>query len=141
MPKVKEQESWEDLETFTSKGARIKDAKITIIETSSMLLNAGFCHKASIAEKSHVIVSYSPQNKAIVFQFTSDANALGALKLIQRSGGASFGSRSFFNYYFLNPKKLAGRYEPIKRKLPKIGDAWIIYLDKRIPDEEQLPTE
>lgn len=141
MPKSTGQENWDDLEVFTSKGAKIKDARITILDTSSFLFNAGFCHKASVADNSHVIVSYSPQNKAIVFQFTSDSKAAGALKLIQRSGGASFGSRSFFNYYFLAPKVIAGRYQPVKKKLPKIGDAWIISLDNKLPEHDQQISE
>lgn len=134
MAKATGQENWDDIEVFTSKGAKIKDAKVTILETSAILFNAGFCHKAAIADKSHVIVGYSPQNKSIIFQFTSDGNAAGALKLIQRSGGASLGTRSFFNYYFLKPKEIAGRYEPLKKKLPKIGDSWVINLDEKLPE-------
>jgi hypothetical protein len=134
MPKAKRQENWDDLEVFTSKGAKIKDAKITIVETSSILFNAGFCHKASVADKSHVIISYSPQNRSMCFQFTSDSKANGVLKLVQRSGGAQVGSRSLFNYFFLDPKKLAGRYEPKQGKLPKIGDTWIINLDNKLPE-------
>ena len=141
MPKEKMQDNWDDLETFTSKGAKLRDIIITISEPSSIIFNAGFCHKAAISDKSHVVLSYSPQNRTIVFQFTSDSKALGALKLVQRSGGCSLGSRSFFNYYFLDPKKLAGRYEPVKKKLPKLGDVWVINIDKKVADEAQPPTE
>ncbi len=139
MSKPTDQENWDDLEVFTSKGARLKYARITILETSIILLNAGFYHKAKVADKSHIILSFSPQNRAMVFQFTSDAKAAGALAIIKRSGGAQLGSRSFFTYYLLNPKDLAGRYEPVKKKLPKIGDAWVIRLDSKLLENEEQP--
>jgi hypothetical protein len=141
MPKPTGQENWDDLEVFTSKGAKLKDARITITENCTFVLNAGFCHRADVIEKTHVVVSYSPQNKAVVFQFTSDSNAVGALKLIQRSGGASFGSRSFFSYYFLDPNQVAGRYEPAKKRIPKIGDGWVINLEHRLPENVQQPQQ
>jgi hypothetical protein len=137
MPKSQAQETWEDLEIFTSKGAKIKDPKVTILDSSHFLFNAAFVHKAAIVNKSHVILGYSPLNKAITFQFTSDPQAGGACTIVHRSGGSSVGSRSFFNYFFLNPKELAGRYQPKKKKLPRIGDVWIIELDKKLP--ERLP--
>ena len=132
-------ENWDDLEVFTSKGAKLKDARITITENCAFMLNAGFCHRADVIEKSHVVVSYSPQNKAIVFQFTSDGSAVGALKLIQRSGGASFGSRSFFSYYFLDPNEVAGKYEPVKKKIPNLGETWIINLDEKLLENVLQP--
>lgn len=136
MGKNKENETWDDLEVFTQKGAKIGDSKITITDHSTVVFNAGFCHRAAVEKNSHVIMAYSPKNRAIVFQFTSDSKADGALKIIQRTGSASVGSRSFFNYYFLRSKDLAGRYEPVKEKLPKIGDAWLIYLDKKMKEDE-----
>jgi len=139
MPKSTGQENWDDIEVFTSKGARLKDARITITENCGLVFNAGFCHRAAVNERSHVVVSYSPQNKAIVFQFTSDGNAAGALKLLHSSGSASFGSRSFFSYYFLDPNKVAGRYEPVKKKIPKIGDGWVINLGDKLPETIQQP--
>ena len=133
MPKIKEPTKWDDLDVFTAKGVRIRDTYVTIQANSAIIFNAGFCHRAAIGDKSHVIVAYSRQNKSIVFQFTSDDKARGALKLIQRSGCANVGSRSFFNYYDLDPKALEGRYIPVKGKIPKIGDAWIINLDNKLP--------
>jgi len=141
MVKAKGQECWDDIEVFASKGAKIKDAKITILDSSQILFNAGFCHKASIASKTHVVLAYSAQNRAIIFQFTSDAKAEGALKVVRRAGIANVGSRSFFNFFFLNPKDLAGRYEPKRQKLPKIGDAWVINLDAKLPEHEKQHSE
>ena len=133
MPKDKEPTNWDDLEVFTSKGVRIRDTYVTILSNFQIHFNAGFCHRASIGDKSHIIIAYSRQNKSIVFQFTSDEKAIGVLKLIQRSGIANVGSRSFFNTYDLDPKALKGRYIPIKGKIPKIGEAWFINLDSKLP--------
>ena len=134
MKKQGEQETWDDLEIFTAKGAKIKDPKVTILESSSFLFNAAFVHKATITKSTHVIIGYSPIKRAIIFQFTSDSKAEGALTLIHRTGGSSVGSRSFFNYFFLDAVELAGRYTPKKGKLPKIGDAWVIHLDNKLPE-------
>ena len=134
MKKKSEEETWDDLEIFTSKGAKIKDPKVTIVESSSFLFNAAFVHKAAITKKTHVIIGYSPIKRVITFQFISDPKAEGALTIVHRIGGSSVGSRSFFNYFFLDPTELAGRYEPKKGKLPKIGDAWIIDLNNKLPE-------
>ena len=135
MKKKDRQETWDDLEIFTSKGARIRDPKITILENSTFLFNAAFVHKADMTKTTHLIIGYSPLRRTITFQFTSDSQAEGALTIVHREGGSSVGSRSFFNYFFLNVKDLAGRYEPKKIKVPKIGDAWAIDLNNKLPEK------
>jgi hypothetical protein len=127
-----EQETWDDIKIFTAKGVRIADPKINILSTAQILFNAAFVHRAGISDKSHVILGYSAANRAIIFQFTNDAQAQGALTIVKRGGGASVGTRSFFNYYELKPTILAGHYIPRKEKLRKIGEAWIISLDDKI---------
>ena len=133
MKKREGQETWEDFERFTSKGAKIKDPKVTILESSTLLFNAAFVHKAEIVDYSHVILGYSPQKKIITFEFTKDSQAKGALTLVHRPGAASVGSKAFFNYFFLDIKALAGRYEPKFFKVPKVGDAWTIDLNNKLP--------
>ncbi len=126
------QENWGDIKIFEAKGARIGEPKVNILASAQILFNAGFVHTANISDKTHVILGYSAANRAIIFQFTSDGQAPGALTIVKRSGGASVGTRSFFNYYFLKPRAVAGHYIPKKEKLPKIGDAWIIMLDDKL---------
>lgn len=135
MKKKRGQDTWDDLEIFTSKGAKIKDPKVTVLESSTFLFNAAFVHQAAITKSTHVIIGYSPIRRAITFQFTSDSQAEGVLTLVHRTGGSSVGSRSFFNYFFLDPTELAGRYEPKKSKLSKIGDVWVIDLNNKLPEK------
>jgi len=132
--RVKE-ETWDDLEVFTSKGAKIRNPWVTITDISAFHFNAAFVHQAAIAKSTHVILGYSPLKKAITFQFTSDPQAEGALTLLQRPGGSSVGSRSFFNYYFLKPADLAGHYVPKKVKVPRVGELWAINLESKLPEK------
>jgi len=126
------QDSWDDLEIFTQRGAKISSPRVTIADNSVFHLNAGFIHAAKIAEKTHAVLGYSPEKQCITFQFTSDAKAEGALALVQRTGGASIGTRSFFNFFFIDPKVVAGKYEPKKIKIPRIGDCWAIHLSEKM---------
>lgn len=132
MKKV-QQDLWEDFEVFTSKGAKIKNPKITITQNMAFLFNAAFIHTAKIQQKTHVVLGYSPSNNKITFDFTVDQKAEGALTIVHRVGAASLGSRSFFNYFFLDAKSLAGSYVPKKIKIPRVGEVWTIDLDSKLP--------
>jgi hypothetical protein len=127
---------WEDLEIFTSKGARVKDVRVTITKESAILFNAGLCHRALLNKQTHVKIAYSAQNKAIAFKFTTDANDKGALKLVQRGGSATVGTRSFFTYNQLDINGIAGHYEPVSEDIPQLGEAWVIRLDKKLPGNQ-----
>ncbi len=127
----KETAGWEDLDMFTDKGGRFGAAFVTISGTN-FLFNSGFSHKAKIQEATHVMLYYSEIQNAVLFQFTTDGKAKGALQLVHRGRAVSVGSRSFVSYYFLPTDDLQGRYEPKKEKIPKIGDAWTIFLDKKL---------
>jgi hypothetical protein len=131
MKKV-EKNLWEDFEVFTSKGAKIKNPKITITQNSTFLFNAAFIHTAKIQDKTHLLLGYSPSNNKITFDFTADQKAEGALTIVHRVGAASVGSRSFFNYFFLDSKNLAGSYVPKKIKIPKVGEVWTIDLGSKL---------
>jgi hypothetical protein len=51
------------------------------------------------------------------------------------------GARAFFNYYFLDNQELLGRYQPNKVKIPRIGEAWAIYLNCKLPENEEQTTK
>jgi hypothetical protein len=134
------QENWDDLEIFTSKGAKIANPRITITDASSFVFNAAFIHLADIKNDTHLLLGYSAQNQSITFQFTKDEKAEGALKMVGQSSGMSVGSRSFFNFFFLKPDQIAGRYTPKKVKIPRVGEMWTIDLTKKLPDPK-LPEK
>jgi hypothetical protein len=124
---------WADLEIFTSKGAKLGKSIINILENSTILFNAGFVHTGKVRDYTHVILGYSSIKKAITFQFTADEKAEGTIPL-QKGSGSSIGSKAFFTYFALNLEEIAGKYEPKKEKVGKIGDLWFIDLSKKLPD-------
>jgi hypothetical protein len=128
-----EQGIWDDIQIFTAKGARIAEPKVTILDSAQILFNAAFVHRADISNKNYVVLGYSAMNKAIIFQFNTNPKTPGALKIVKRSGGASIGTRSFFNFYLLKPKKLAGHYIPKHEKIKNIGEVWVISLKEKLP--------
>ncbi|MBL7075386.1 hypothetical protein ISS37_09145 [candidate division KSB1 bacterium] len=129
--KTKKEKTWDDLEIFTRKGASLAKSFVTVLKSCSFIFNAGFMHLAKLRNYSHVILGYSDINKAITFDFTNDEKAKGALKLTG-NGNLSAHSRAFFTYNFLDPDELHGKYEPVKIKIPKIGEMWMIDLNKKI---------
>ncbi len=133
--KKAEKDSWADFEVFTSKGAKIKNPKITITDQSVFLFNAAFIHIADLKQKTHVVLGYSASNKIITFDFTADGKAQGALKIVHKGGAASVGSRSFFNFFFLTDPEVPGTYIPKKIKIPRIGEVWHIALDNKQPEK------
>ena len=126
--------SLDDVEIFTAKGAKIKDPKVIILPNHHFLFNAAFVHKAEIHKSTHVVLGYSEQSNSIVFQFTSDTKAKGALTLINKNNSSSVGTRSFFNYYFLNVQDISGRYKPENVQIAKIGKVWVINLNNKLPE-------
>lgn len=124
--------TWDDIEIFNDKGARIGTPKITILDSSQILLNSAFVHTAKIGDKKYVIMGYSDANKAIIFKF-SDKQAKNTLKVVKRGGSASIGTRSFFNFYHLKPDVIAGHYIPKHERVPQMGEVWFISLKEKLP--------
>jgi len=135
MKKGVKDEDWADLEIFTLKGARIKNPWITITDNGSFLFNSGFVHLSKLRKNTHVILGFSRSNKKIIFQFTSDSKAEGALTIGNRGGCSFTQSRSFFNVYSLKLSDVAGRYIPEKVRIPRIGQVWTINLESKLPEK------
>jgi hypothetical protein len=134
MKKEDKDEAYADREVFTTPNIKIRTPWVTIMPNSTLLFNAGFVHRAKIKKSSHVILAFTRSKNTVDFQFTSDDKAAGALTLHHfRKGGTSVESRTFFNYFLLNASELAGRYTPIRMKIPKVGEVWTIDLDAKLP--------
>ena len=129
---IKNNEKWSDLERFTKKGARIGKAFITISKRGTLTLSSGFIHNAKIqlCKKTHVLLSYSRSQKAIVINFTDDETEAGAIKMTLRTN-ALLAVRSFLNYHHLDFSNIAGKYLPKLETIPKSGSCWIIYLNQK----------
>ena len=118
--KSKNGKSWDDLEVFTAKGAKIGTPTVSIAPPQYFTFNAGFVHAGKLMNYTHVILAYSPKNEAIAFQFTNADKAKGALKLT-KGGNISFGSIPFFKYNFLDTEKYKGNINPKERKFQKLA--------------------
>lgn len=80
--------------------------------------------------QTHVILSYSKKNSAIVFEFTDDPSEDGTIKITRR-GNVNFAARSFFNWNFIDISVAKGKYIPKLVNIPKKGNCWMIQLLKK----------
>lgn len=104
---------------------------ISINRQGGFGFNAGFYRKHGLARFSHVTLSYDAGNKAVGFQFASAAKPRSAWKLTRVSNSANVMAHSFFKAWGLDPKTLAGRYDPQEHTDPKLGKLFYIVLQKR----------
>jgi hypothetical protein len=130
---VKEKFEWGDLETFEALGFKLGRPEITISASAkTFTMSSGFVHRAKkqIANNTHVVLSFSKQNEAIVFEFIDRPDAPGAIKMT-KGANISISGTSFFNYNSLNPSDIKGKYSPELHNIPKKGNCWIIFLRKK----------
>ena len=119
--------------TFTEVGSKLSSKTISIFTTGGFLFSSGLVHHESLSAYSHCILSYDADARAIFFEFTSDKNALGAITITHRKeNNGTATSRSFFQYFKLTPKDLAGRYEAKNIKLNRGEQRLMISLKERL---------
>lgn len=124
-----------EFDWFEDRGARITDSFITISENGTVLFSSGFIHEADISGKTYVRFGYNKEGELIAFDFTKDKKATGVYTVVLRGEKAKSGSvtsRAFFKKYNLVPEKIAGRYSPEIKKVPRRGQFWIIDLNEKI---------
>jgi hypothetical protein len=126
-------DSYDDLEIFTGKARWRRKHRVTISKNHTLSFNSAFSNKANLEEKTHVVLMYSPKRREIIFDFTEDANAPGAYGLIGKGGPITVAPRSFFYTYDFDIDEIAGKYEPHRQRIPKIGECWLIRLDEKLP--------
>jgi hypothetical protein len=124
---------WSDLEVFEHTGAKIGTPYVTISSRKSITLTAGFLHyaKEQISEMTHAIFSFSKSKNAIVFNFTNNPESPGATKMTKKANSI-ISARSFFNYYSIDTEKAEGKYEAKLENIPGRGNAWVVFLDKKL---------
>jgi len=133
MAKVKTKIDWTELSTFTRKGKRPPDPFIRLSANGTFTLSAGFLDlaKKELEGQTHVLLSYLPKQRIVVFEFISDSSIEGVLKLTMGAHNYSISGKSFFNNYGLNHGEFVGKYDPECHKAPKKGNCWVIFLDKK----------
>lgn len=141
---------WSDLEVFMHVGAKIGKPYIKITPRKSITFSSGFIHhaKTQIFGMTYAVLCFSKTKNAIVFRFTENSDLPGATKISINSGAtkkakennissdtakgnASIAARAFFNYYSIDEKKYAGKYEAVLEDVPNLGKSWVVYLGKR----------
>ena len=125
-------DKWDDVVTFESAGMKKGDSFVSISRSYAITLSACFTRKSdkSIKYATHIVLSYSKTNNAIIFNFTNDGDLPGAYK-ITKGVNLSIAARSFFNYFDLDATTYAGRYVPEEQDIPKTGKRWVIFLDNK----------
>lgn len=118
---------WSDLKTFVTVKHRVSSPTISINKGVTISFNAGFRRQVDI--KKFVILSYCPSKKAIVFEFTKEANKTNPLKI---TCNYTISIKSFFNFYNIDKTYQHGSYQPQLETIPGKGKRWVIYLDKKI---------
>jgi hypothetical protein len=126
-------DSWNDLEFFTEKGTWKRKPRITITNNDTISFNSAFSYRARLKGKTHVRLAYSPKRRQIIFDFTEDPKAPGSFTLVHKgSNSFSVACRSFFYAHDFDKEEIAGRYEPHRERIPKIGECWLIRLGERV---------
>ncbi|HAT9591195.1 TPA: hypothetical protein JBD08_12460 [Legionella pneumophila subsp. pneumophila] len=127
---------WNDLDRFRHSGAKIGVPYVTLSKRKSITLSAGFVHKAQhqISNSNYVILYFSKSKNAIVFDFTSDKNDSGSIKM-SKGSNVNIAGRSFFNYYMIDADKAEGKYIAKLENIPNIGERWVVYLNDKQLEE------
>jgi hypothetical protein len=115
---------------FEDVGGRFGSEFISINRQGGFAFNAGFYRKNNLRRYSHVVLSYDAANRAVGFQFASAGKPRFVWKLTHQTNCASVMAHSFFKAWGLDPKALAGRYDPHEYTDPKLGKLFYIVLQK-----------
>jgi len=131
---------WDNIITPLKKGYRPGEPAAVISSRGTIALNRYFLSNAKkqLEGANKVILHYSQARpRAIIMQFT-DIEQENTAKL----GGSSrahksISAKGFFNHPDVNiiPAEIEGKYVPELKKIPKIGDCWIINLDEKKSSE------
>lgn len=127
--------TWDDLEEFKD-DMRSKPVA-TITHRKSIVLNSGFVSQAgsSVGSNEYVQLMFSPQNKAIAFNFVSDGTLPGASKLV-RGTNYQISAASFLNVAIprmgFKEDEVIGKYDLQEVEIPEKGKMWVIFLGKKM---------
>jgi hypothetical protein len=129
---------FDDLQTLTggSRKAGIPKVKIMLskIGKTNFYFSSGFIQSLGENYKSHLLLSYSRKNNAIIFEFTDNFELPGIVKISRpvKINTALVALQTFINQFNLDASMIRGDYIPVYQKIAENKSAWVIYLDKKL---------
>ena len=118
-------EVWGDIEFYNYKNLRILEPTVSFTAAGLTAFNKPMMTEVGLDYK-HVMVGYSRHNEAIIFLFLKESNE----RSYRLAKGATIFTLTFFKHLKINFDEYHRRYTPIRKKLPKLGESWVIYLKK-----------
>lgn len=119
---------WFDLKKFDSEEKQVRNPFIRITASGLIIFNKSFINalkKEHDSENVFYCFYYSNYNKAIVLKSSSYKEDKRYRKAIY----AQQCSKSFFNFFKLDPDKISGKYLMVENEIPNLGKCWVCYLD------------
>ena len=113
---------------FTSTGSKLGNYSISINNSLSFGLLAGFYVKEEINKYKKAVLFYDKVKKAVAFSFTNDEKAEGAFAVTHGTNNGSISARSFFLTNEIKQDKFMGKKTPRKVKDDNLGTIFIIGL-------------
>lgn len=94
-------------EKFTKVGGRSFAPKVGIWAKGQIGFNKGAIDKFELNQYDYVMMFFDEDEQKIGFQFTNEAKAEGAMKIIKRKTGFSFSANAFLKHYEITPEENA----------------------------------
>lgn len=136
---MKKIEKWNDL-TDEAINHKYAGDYITISKYGRFYMKTStiFRHK-EFFNVTHVDVRYSKAQKALVFLFNKENRGMKLTFCKAQEGTLTFGSMYFFSRLNLNIlTQQTKKYVVVKEKIPTLGEALVIYLEKNTAQELDL---
>lgn len=129
-------------EKFMGFGSKMS-RKISVTKNYSFGISPIFYSENNLDGFDFVELYFDPSEKAIALHFIKEKSD-ACLKMIKYGEGdkrgASVVAKSFFTRYDIEPKRVSGKYDPIKVTREGLGDLFVIQL-KEHPVSEPEPSD
>jgi len=129
-----------DAEVLPSLTKYILKSYLSISRIGTMKFSSGFVedNAAKLGFPSHVILSYSKNGGAVIFDFVNDDKQTGSKKLKSLKGAAfwTVSVLKMFKSINIDIAESRGRYEPVMERMCDGALKWVIYLNENEADNE-----
>lgn len=131
------EENWSDAEVLPSDTNYVLKSYLSIYRNGIMKFSLGFVadHFEELMDPSHVILSYSKNMGAIIFDFVQDDSDPGSKRIQKHSGqkGRCFwvlSVQKMFKSIGIDISQSLGRHNPVMKLMSDGIGKWVIYLNK-----------